>query len=203
VLYRNGNVQVWEMRAGGEAKTFVSVGGWYEEDYSIGGGELALSADGRYVFAPSDPGGEASGVHHSMIRLDPAGSVYYGPFYGPLLAPVPDRANRGVVEDIRAHHLAVWDFDKGEIIARLPRHSSRVGPWYSPLRAAISADGRLLASGSYNGLVRVWDIDARRMIGEGRVGGPVTAMVFDSGGQQLAVGRQDGQIVVFQVSDPK
>jgi WD40 repeat protein len=196
-LYLNGNVQVWQLEPRGESKTYklglkLADGDWAEE--------LALSADGRYlrVAFPSASGdGPTRYTTYRLSSVVPVGD-------GELLAPFPGRANRGVVPDTRLHRLAVWDFDKAEIIARLPRHRSRDKSGASqPLRAAFSDDGRLLASASYDGLVRIWDIDAHRMIGEGRTGGEVTAIAFDSTGQRLAAGRNDGQIIIFQVPAPK
>ncbi|HQT30586.1 MAG TPA: hypothetical protein PLE48_06025 [Thiobacillus sp.] len=196
-LYLNGNVQVWRLGPRGESKTYklglkLGDGDWAEE--------LALSADGRYLrvaFPNASGDGPTQYVTYRLSSAKPVGD-------GQLLAPFPGRANRGVVADTRPHRLAVWDFDKAEIIARLPRHRSRDKSGASqPLRATLSDDGRLIASASYDGLIRVWDIDAHQMIGEGRTGGEVTAIAFDLTGQRLAAGRKDGEVVVFQVSAPE
>jgi hypothetical protein len=40
-------------------------------------------------------------------------------------------------------------------------------------------------------------------VGEGRAGGEITAIVFDSAGQRLAAGRKDGQIIVFEIPKSK
>ena len=196
-LYGDGNVQVWQLEPSGESKTYkldlkLSEGEWADD--------LALSADGHYlrIAFPNASGDGPTG--YATYRLSSAKLVGGGQ----LLAPFPGRANRGVVADTRSHRLAVWDFDRAEIIARLPRHRSRDKSGVSqPLRASLSADGRLVASASHDGVIRVWDIDAHKMIGEGRAGGAVATMAFDSAGRQFAAGRLDGQIVIFQVSDPK
>lgn len=196
-LYENGNVQVWQLEPNGKSKT-------YKLGWKLGDGEwaeeLALSSDGRYL-RTAFPNASGDGpTQYVIYRLNSAKSVGDGA----LLAPFPARSNRAVVPDSRPHRLAIWDYDKGKIIARLPRHRSRNKEGaYAPLKAAISDDGRLIASASYDGLVRIWDIGARKMIGEGRVHGPITAMTFDTVGRQLAVGREDGQLFVLPVDATK
>jgi len=192
-------VQVWQLEPRGESKTYkldlapFGDGNWFAEEFS---------ADGRYLrVAFPDPSGGHYLTPYRTYRLSSGEPIGDWALPSSLF---PAHANRGVVADTRPHRLAVWDYDKGEIIARLPRQRSRNNDGaYHPLRAAISDDGRLLASASYDGLIRVWDIDAHKMIGEGRVGGAVTAIVFDTAGERLAAGRADGQIIVFQIPAPK
>ncbi len=194
-MYENHSVQVWQIQPPGESKSFRSL--LKLETSSVMGG-ITMSADGQYLQVAVES--NDSPVAYSTYRLDSAKRFTHDA----LLAPFPNRANRGVVQDNRTYRLAIWDFDKGEVIARLPRHRSRdTEGGYAQLLAAISDDGRLVASASHDGLVRVWNNDTRQLIGEGRVGGVVTAMAFDSAGQQLAAGRQDGQLFVFQVPEVK
>jgi len=214
----DGKIQVWPLQTGGESKTYTGLklgdGNWPED--------LALSADGHYLrIAFPNASGDGPTVYVTYrlgaATLKPIGN-------GALLAPFPDRANRGVVRDKRPHHLAVWDFDKGEIIARLPRHPSRdMNGEYQLLIVAMSDDGRFLASASFDGLVRVWDLTARKIVGEANLGGEkvmealanrqkvlergldgvVRVMAFDPDSGKLAVGKWDGQLVVLQIPNTK
>ncbi|HEY1042312.1 MAG TPA: WD40 repeat domain-containing protein [Telluria sp.] len=187
----NGSVQVWDMQGPGQPKTYQT---GVTQDGECMIEPPALSSDGRYLQV-AEACGEGR-TEYSLFRLGTGARFAVGP----LLAPFPARSNRGVVADTRPHHLVVRDFDTGEIMARLPRHESlHTGGSYEPLVAAISDDGRLLASASYDGLVRVWDLDARQMLGNARVGAAVLSIAFDSAAQSLAVGASDGKISVFQV----
>lgn len=156
--------------------------------------DLMLSADGRYLQYVANPASYETPGADAAWRLADGKQVGTGT----PAAPLPARANRVVARDTRAHRLAVWDFDRNEAIARLPRQRSRDAQGEPvPLRAAISDDGRRVASASPDGLVRVWDIDAHRLLGEARIGTEVTALAFDAAGRQLAVGRVGGQVWVL------
>lgn len=154
---------------------------------------LMLSGDGRYALATVDAS------NSETPSIDTAWALQGGPVgTGIALAELPANANRVLTAGSRAHRLTVWDLDRNEAIAQLPRHRSRdAGGVPVLLKAALSDDGRRVASASPDGLVRVWDLDARRLLGEARVGAEVTALAFDAAGRQLAVGRAGGQAWVL------
>ena len=191
-IFKNGHVEVWQLTQPIKYKSY-QLG--IEFDKGNWPGEMLLSADGQYlqIEFPYTGEGPPDYVTYHLKSTKSVGS-------GPMLTPFPRHANRGVVEDVRPHRLAVWDYDNAKIIARLPRQRSRdKNGEYHPLKAAISDDGRLIASASVDGLIRVWDIDHHQMIGQARTNGEVTAITFDSNGQRLAAGQKDGQIIVFQI----
>lgn len=190
VLGADYRVQVWQIGSGAKPR----IHGPLAREGNCDILELTLSPDGRYLQTEFNCGD--GGTMYWMLEFESARWVPAPPF----IAPLPARANRAVVPDERMHRLAVWDVGKAQVIARLPRHPMRdkKGNYRLPL-AAISDDGKYVASASHDGSVRVWDLDARRLLGEVNIGGAVTAVAFDAAGRQLAASREDGQLVVLQV----
>ena len=196
-LYSNGKIQVWSLQAGEESKTYMLLP--HQDENSPCGEKFELSADGNYVQVSCDQGPDAP-TEYMIYRIKSAKLIAEGSWLIPFLG----RANIGVAEDARQYHLAVWDFDHGKIIARLPRHPSHdKNGAYKPPVVAMSDDGRLLASASNDGLVRVWDIQTRQLLGEASLEKEVTALAFDSTAQRLAAGRVDGQLFVLQIPELK
>ncbi len=195
------NQRLLALEADGKAEMFdrgssrgrqFPMAGQPEADEAVWG--LMLSADGRYLYAIVDSAGSDAPAVETLYRVADGEMVGSG---APL-APLPGHANRSVLPDARPHHLLVWDMDKAEALAHLPRQRSRDADGHvMPLRAALSNDGRRVASASPDGLVRVWDIDAHRLLGEARVGAAVMALAFDPAGRQLAVGRAGGEVWVL------
>ncbi|MBR7779460.1 WD40 repeat domain-containing protein [Undibacterium rugosum] len=195
MLYESGDVRVLQIRRPHNSVLYKKA---VKDDTQCAGGEMNLSSDGHYLqIAFANCSGDGPTEYRTYRLVSPR-----FPSFGTdeLLTRFPARSNRRVVQDSRPHRLAVWDFDKGEIIARLPRQQSQnLDGVYQPLRATLSDDGQLLASASYDGKIRVWHLDARKMMGEVSIGGAVTAITFDSSGKQVAAAKEGGQIFVLKV----
>ncbi|HJX17402.1 MAG TPA: hypothetical protein VJ437_04315 [Acidiferrobacterales bacterium] len=190
VLDENYRVQVGQMKPGAKPITF----GPLPREGNCDIDQLTLSGDGRYLQTGFNCGD--GGMIYWVYEIETAKWAPTGFF----AAPLPARANRAVIQDDRLNRLAILDLAKGALIARLPRHRSRNkhgDP--EPLLAAISDDGRLVASASPDGLVRVWDINTRQILGEAKLGGALKVVAFDSPGRQLAAGQEDGEVVVFRL----
>ena len=68
--------------------------------------------------------------------------------------------------------------------------------------AVVSADGRMLASGAYDGTVRLWDLAARRRIGRPFAAHDrtVTAMALSPDGRLLASGGYEGWVRLWNTA---
>ncbi len=158
--------------------------------------ELRLSADANYLriaFPNASGDGPTDYVVYHIYTGKAVGQ-------GDFLTDFPANSNRVVVADERQHRLAVWDYDQGKIIARLPRHRNRNSEGIAITAATtISKDGRYLASASFDGLVRVWDLQQHLLVGELTISGAAAALAFSHQANRLAVGKADGTIAIVEV----
>ncbi len=204
-IARNGNLAIIYADGAGEALNVGSGKSWSFDAKAMLGNDGCgidelprLSADGQYLQVAT--GCVDSPTHYDIISLrgNSPGAI------GPVLGPFPKHSTRIVAPDSRVNHLDVVDLGKGELLVRLPRHPSRdKNGRYGGLLAAISDDGGLVASASVEGLVRVWDIDAKRLVGEAKMESPITSMAFNSTVQSLAVGLSSGEVIILDVKDSR
>ena len=69
---------------------------------------------------------------------------------------------------------------------------------------AVSPDGRVFASGTDGGVIRLWDTSLLGQIGQTcKLAGAVTALAFDPDGRILAIGGDDGTIRLWEVPHQK
>ena len=100
--------------------------------------------------------------------------------------------------------IRVWDMSNPRQLRALPSVKGSVDLLFS---AAFSLDGKILATGSADGTVRLWDIthpSALTPIGEPLSGpdGTVAAVAFGPDGHTLAATTRSGQVWFWDVAKP-
>src|SRR5207248_1756909 len=84
----------------------------------------------------------------------------------------------------------LWDASTGKELGVLKGHSSRV---YS---VAFAPDGKTLASSSFDGSIRIWDVEKRETVR--CIDNPEGHIAFSPDGKKLAVdGYSSGKIRLF------
>eukprot|EP01036_Dinobryon_divergens_P057021 gene57021-76133_t len=94
---------------------------------------------------------------------------------------------------------------KRQLVARWP--NARLGLEGHSLTIANvkwSPDGTLLASGSYDGELKLWDVTSGALLGTLKLDGErVTSIAWSPDGRKLASGRQDGTVQLWVANSGK
>jgi WD40 repeat protein len=107
----------------------------------------------------------------------------------------PDAAENFSFEDL-AFSIKLWDPQTGSEITKLTGHNNLV------MKLSFSRDGKLLASGGYDGLVKLWDVNSGRELHTLRGHtGTINALTFSPDGRFIVSGSDDGSARLWKVEN--
>jgi WD40 repeat protein len=105
----------------------------------------------------------------------------------------PNASNDFSFEDI-SFSIKVWDANTGTELVSLPGHKNFI------TRLVFSADGRTIASGSFDNTVKLWDVASGRELPLTGHTGSITALAFTPDAKFLASGSDDGSTRIWNTA---
>ncbi len=106
-------------------------------------------------------------------------------------------SSEGIIAGGVKNKIKLWKVSNGKLIHTIEGHGDEIKS------LAFSPDGKLLASGSQDGTVRVWEIESGRSIYTLSQASPVLSIAFSPSGFLLAAGSKDGKILLWDLNNGK
>jgi periodic tryptophan protein 2 len=183
----DGKVKVWNTTSGFCFVTF--------SDHSSAISAVEFAKQGQVLFSASLDGTvrafdlvryrnfrtftSPSPVQFSSFAVDPSGEVV-------------------AAGSIDSFEIFMWSVQSGKLLDILTGHEGPVST------LAFSPTGNLLASGSWDKSVRVWNVFGRsRAVDPFQFGADVLALTFRPDGKELAISTLDGQVTFYDVEHGK
>ncbi len=188
----DGHVRVWDLTS---ATVLAEAG--YETGSATG---VGFSPDGTSVVVTS---GENRGVwiwdwqnetqadlesEAAIVEADTAGSLWTA-----VYAPDGKR-----ILTVGGNDAQLVDLSTGTPGVRFSPHGAVAA-------VATSPDGRLIATGSWDGSAKLWDAQTRQVVGQlaGGHTGYINSIDFDPNGQRVATASDDGTVRLWDVATTK
>jgi RNA polymerase sigma factor (sigma-70 family) len=163
-------IQLWDVAAAKEVRTLRGVKGWASFAFSPDGKSLITTGVADETVRVWDVN---TGVELRRLRAVPSMSIY-----GFLLCADGKTLVSGSGS---GHGLYVWSLASGKEVL------SSGDSFHPVIRVSYSPDGRLMAAGSYDGVIRLWDVAAKKEVRrfQGDTG-YLTSVLFSPDGRKLA-----------------
>jgi WD40 repeat protein/serine/threonine protein kinase len=182
----DGIVKVWNSRTGALLQSLPANSDLvYAVAFHPDGTHLAVSCGDRQVRLWDLATGKV------VFTCPGHGGPHYGLAYGVAFSPDGRRLAVGSEGAVN-----LWDWQGGQRLHRLPGHAPQQG-----ISVAFSPGGHLLASGSWNGDVLLWNSQTgERLYVLSRHRHPVSALAFSPDGRRLVSACFDRRLMVWDVA---
>ncbi len=204
---REGEIKVWDAKTGKPGKSIVG--------HSLNVEALATSKDGKFIASASDDSTVkiwdlAKGAETQTIKghTDTVTSVSFSPDAKQVVTTSKDKTLR--VWDIAgAKEIASFKVEH-EVEVKDPKAKDPKAPGKKVkeagrefTNAVFTSDGKKVIAGNLDGVIKIYDVDAKKEVQELKAHEGVWALALSPDGAKFASGGYDGAIKIWNVADGK